>query len=99
MMPLARIEAANSSRRSGRKTVRGCCRFGVMSSIASESVLPAAVGVTVTGAGAGAGRGGRRAERPLPSDLRVFSVAMLIFEYFPGEFNVAFCATRAGIVH
>ena len=40
MIPLARIDAASSSSRSGRKTVRGCTGFGVIESMAKRSRLP-----------------------------------------------------------
>jgi hypothetical protein len=95
-MPLARIEAANSSSRSARKTVRGCTGFGVIESIERDKPSEALEGTLVVGGG---GRGGRRLERPLPSGLCVFSFPVLILKYFPCQLNVAFRAPRTGIVH
>ena len=39
MIPFARIDAANSSSRSARKTVRGCTGFGVIASIERDKPL------------------------------------------------------------
>src|ERR1700719_3725808 len=89
MMPLARIEAASSSRRSGSKTVRGCIGLGSIESIGR--CVGAAAGVLT--------RAGRRAERPLSNTLRCSSVPLVILENLLREPDVALGRPGPGIVH
>src|SRR5689334_22665944 len=103
IMPLARIEAASSSSRSCWKTARGCTGLAVIWLRGRVAGSFSGAGATA-GAGAEAlasevGLGGSRAERPLPSGLRVLSLPLLIFEDFLGQFDVAFGPARTGIVH
>src|ERR1700733_6299162 len=99
MMPFARIEAANSSRRSARNIVRGCTGFGEILSMGRVKLVNVLVVNDLDGASGGAagaeGRGGRREDNPLPSGLRVFSVPVLILKYFPCQLYVALGAPRA----
>src|SRR5579859_3349336 len=107
MMPLARMEAANSSKRSIWNTTLGWTGLGWTESIgkrdgASETSAGAAAAAVASPDDAGdtgRGRPGSSAERPLPSALRCFSIALLILEDLLGEFDVAFGASRAWIVH
>src|ERR1700722_1484110 len=104
MMPFARIEAASSSRRSGRKMVRGWTGFGEIASSGSDNPvgdlsLVNDFGGTLAGATGAAVLGGRRAARPLPSGLCVLSLPVLILKYLSCQFKVTLCAPGAGVVH
>src|SRR5277367_3090844 len=96
MMPFARIEAANSSRRSGRKMVLGWTGFGVMASMGRVRPFSALEAVCAGGTGGADGLFGRSVDRPLPSGLCVFSVPVLILKYFPCQLNITLRARERG---
>src|SRR6185295_14701193 len=96
-IPLARIDAASSSRFCVRKRRRGWTGLGSIELTGSVVVGLAASGAV--GCETGAGREGSSAESPLPSALRGLSVALLIRENLLGEADVAFCPFRSRIVH
>src|SRR5438477_12356296 len=102
MMPFARIEAANSSRRSIWKLTLGWTGLGWTESIGrlvGSWKAGAAAAAVPDDTDAGSGRPGSSAERPLPSALRCLSIALPILEDLLAEFDVAFGASRASIVH
>src|ERR1019366_6594038 len=100
IIPLARIDWANSSNRLSWKTRRGWNGFGWM---ASTGMLSAdSCGSHGSGDGSGPGgwmwvRVGRSAPIPLPSALRGCSGLLMIEDLF-GEFDVAFGPLRSGVI-
>src|SRR5579871_621260 len=93
MMPLARMDCANSSSRSASNVRRGWRGFGSMESMAMVWAFSTGAGV----GGAVGGRVGSSAPSPLPSALRGFSVLFMIEDLFR-ELDVAFGAFRSGVV-
>src|SRR5580693_6783385 len=97
MIPLARMEAASSSRRSELNTDRGCIGFGCMASIGSLvgrcGASPAAVPDALA-----PGLAGRSADKPLPSALRGLSFALFIFQNLLGQLDVTLRPPGARII-
>src|SRR6266404_3688433 len=98
-MPFARIDWANSAKRSGWKTERGCKGFGSMRSMLIRNIPTlgcsggrAGAAAAATGADStlGAVLVGRSAESPLPNALRGSSELLLIFQYLLCQFHVTF---------
>src|SRR6185369_14442280 len=103
MIPLARIDAASSSRPSELKCVLGCIGLGW---IRPNGSVPGFIeaggtgaGAVATAAAAGCPRPGRRAERPLPSALRVLSLALFIRQNLLREFDIALGSPGTRVVH
>src|SRR6185295_2392399 len=100
MMPFARMEAANSCSPSELNTVRGCMGLGLIRLSGSVPGFVALAGAAAAAVGAaGWLRPGRRADRPLPSALRCLSLALLICKNLLGQSDVAFRASRTGVIH
>src|ERR1035438_1439131 len=96
MMPLTRMDCANSASLSAWKTRRGCSGLGSMLSIGTFCAVSSGAGSSGGGAMAVV-RAGMRALMPLPSALRVASGLLMVQNLF-GEFDVTFGAAGTRIV-
>src|ERR1700685_1259362 len=96
MIPLARMDCANSSMRSCWKTRRGCSRLGSISSMGICATSSPRWGGSAQGGAVG--RVGSSALSPLPSALRGLSTFLFILQNLLGEADIALRAARADVI-